>query len=195
MISGSRWGDEGPPDEAYERVTDPGRFRPLHDAVLEKLGRLEAEFDVERVEGYGLDEDLESKRGLARPSVKLSPTDPEAAPITVAFTDFPGLFVRFGRWNSEAFPVCGCDGCEGTAEEEIERLTKMVDSVTVGGFREAVRRPIIPFAGDGFVEVAFLTPSSTHASYSRIERSLARRMSGGRRRLELDWKPWPRRGT
>ena len=187
MISGSRWGDEGPPDEAYGRVTDPGRFGPLHDAVLEILGRLEAEFDVERVEGYGLDEDLESKRGLVRPSVKLSPADPEAAPITVAFTDFPGLFVRFGRWTEEPFPNCGCDACDETAESEIESLTERVDSLTANGLRETVQAPKVPF-GHGSLEVEW-GPPSYGRSWSRINRDLARRMSGGRRRLELDWKP------
>ena len=127
MASRSRWGDEGPPEEAYGRVTDPERFAPLHDAALEMIGRLEADFDVQRVEGYGLDEELESKRGLARPSVRLSPADPEAAPITVVFTDFPGLFVRFGRWKEELFPVCGCDACDETAESGIESLIEKVD--------------------------------------------------------------------
>ena len=105
LTSRSRWGREGPPEDAYGRVTNPERFGPLHDAALEMIGRLEDGFEVERTEGYGLDEELESKRGLARPSIKLSPTDPEAAPVTVVFTDFPGLFVRFGRWYEE--PAAG----------------------------------------------------------------------------------------
>ena len=35
MSEGSRWGPEGPPLEAYSRVTDADRFRPLHGAMLE----------------------------------------------------------------------------------------------------------------------------------------------------------------
>ena len=35
--------------------------------------------------------------------------------------------VRFGRWNTEYFPDCGCDACGGSSEEEIEQLTEMVD--------------------------------------------------------------------
>ena len=191
LTSRSRWGREGPPEEAYGRVTNPERFAPLHDAALEMIGRLEADFNVQRVEGYGLDEELESKRGLARPSVRLSPADPEAAPITVVFTDFPGLFVRFGRWKEELFPVCGCDACDETAESGIESLIEKVDWVTAHGFREAVQAPRGPF-GRGSLEVEWGTPYLGR-HWSRINRDLARRMSGGRRRLELDWKPWPRR--
>ena len=192
MTSRSRWGDEGPPEEAYGRVTNPQRFGPLHEAALEMVARLEGEFEAELAEGYGLDEDLESKRGLARPSVRLSPVDPEAAPITVVFTDFPGLFVRYGRWAEGLFPVCGCDACSETAESGIESLTEKVDLVTANGFREIVQAPWMPFGGHGSLETEWGTPYIGR-SWSRIDGKLARQMSGGRRRLVLDWKPWTRR--
>ena len=194
MTSRSRWGEEGPPEEAYGRVTNPERFAPLHDAALEMIARLEADFDVERVEGYGLDEDMESKRGLARPSVKLNPTDPEAAPITVVFTDFPGLFVRFGRWTEEPFPVCGCDACGGTSEKEIERLTERIYSLTTNGLRETVQAPRGLFGGDGSLEAEWRGPSNYGRSWASMDRKTARRMAG-RRRLVLDWQPWRRRGA
>lgn len=193
MTSPGRWGKEGPPEEAYGRVTNPERFAPLHDAALEMTARLETGFDVERTEGYGLDEDLESKRGLARPSVKLTPTDPEAAPITLVFTDFPGLFVRFGRWVEEPLPDCGCDACDETAESATESLAEKVDWVTGNGFRETVQAPLAPF-GHCSLEVEWGTPYLGR-HWSRLDRKLARRMSGGRRSLVLDWKPWPRRTT
>ena len=131
-----------PPDEAYSRVTNPERFRPLHQAVLKMLDALEARFDVEREQGYGLDdelEDTERKRvTLARPTIALKPTDPEAASVTIVLTDFPGLHIRFGRWFTDSFPSCGCDACDESAEGEIERVTQLIDSVTSGGFRETV---------------------------------------------------------
>ena len=208
---------QDPPEEAYGRVTDAERFRPLHSATLQLMGRLEADFDVERVEGYGLDEELESRVGLTRASVRLSPSDSEAAPITVAFSDFPGLRVRFGQWHIEPFPDCGCDACGGSAEEEIEQLTELVNCVTAGGFREAVQRPLAPFIGRrgrhsplspspstvhrllapfigiGWLEVEFRSSVTMRSGRSRIDGTLASRISGGRRRLELDWKPWPSR--
>ena len=129
-----------PPDEAYSRVTNPERFRPLHDAMLDMLDALETRFNVERVEAYGLDEELESRSrdAATRPSIALTPIDPEAASITVIFTGFPGLNIRFGRWYTDSFPGCGCDACDESAEGELERATEMIDSVTSGGFREAV---------------------------------------------------------
>jgi hypothetical protein len=48
-----RWGIEGPPPEAYTRVTNPERFQPLHSFTEGLVARLEARFDVERTEGYG----------------------------------------------------------------------------------------------------------------------------------------------
>ncbi len=188
-----RWGPEGPPEEAYSQVTDAGRFAPLHTAAIEMIDRLEAEYEVERVEGSGLDDELEERLTCARPSVRLSPVDPDAAPVTVVFSDFPGLHIRFGRWSTDLFPVCGCDACDESVEDEIERLTTMVDSVTTGGFREAVRCPALPFVGDGWLKSEFGAPAWQRSRQSILDRSRARRMAGGRRRLELDWKQWPRR--
>ena len=68
----------GSPPEAYSRVTNPERFRPLHTFMVELIGRLEATFDIDRLEGYGLDDELE-RVDLVRPSVKLLPRDTSAA--------------------------------------------------------------------------------------------------------------------
>ena len=37
----------------------PERFRPLHDFALTLLAQLHASFDVDRIEGYGVDNELE----------------------------------------------------------------------------------------------------------------------------------------
>lgn len=198
MPDGDRWGPEGPPPEAYSRVTNPERFKPLHAAMLEIISRLENDFDVERTEGYGLDEELERNLDLDRPDIRLTPRNPEAAPITVAFSTFPSLHVRFGRWEIEPFPDCGCDACDESAEGEIERLNDMIDDVTAGRFYEGIEIPLISFMGSGWRETRFWSPDDGRASIrsrgrSRLTGQRAREMSGGRRRLELDWKPWPRR--
>ena len=96
-MSTRRWGPEGPPEDAYSRVTNAERFRPLHKMALDMLARLEAEFDVDRVEGYGLDDEMEGHVELARPSVKLTPRGESRAPITMVFTTFPGVGVKVGR--------------------------------------------------------------------------------------------------
>ena len=187
-----------PPDEAYSRVTNPERFRPLHATMLEIIGRLENDYEVKRTVGYGLDEELESRLDLARPSIRLSPRDAGAAPIGVTFSTFPGLHLRFGRWYKEPFPDCGNDACDETAEGEIQRLNDIIDDVTAGRFREAVRRPLISLMGTGWVERELWSPDERRTSTrsfgeSRVDARRAREMSGGHRRLALHWKPWPRR--
>ena len=73
-MRGGRWGIEGPPEEAYFRVTNPERFQPLHDAATELLDRLEREFAVERLEGRDADDEL-GRQSLARPPIRLTPHD------------------------------------------------------------------------------------------------------------------------
>ena len=128
---------KGRPKKRTPAVTNPERFQPLHDAATELLDRLEREFAVERLEGPDADDEL-GRKSLARPAIRLTPHDPQAAPIVVAFSEFPGLHVRFGSWRTEPFPNCGCDACDETADGLIEEMTQMVEDVVSGGFREAV---------------------------------------------------------
>lgn len=200
MPDWSGYGRDGEPntDPAYSRVTNPERFIPLHAAVLEIVGQLENDYEVERTEGYGLDEELERGMDLARPGVKLIPTDPESAPIAIVFTQFPGLRIRLGRWYREPFPVCGCDACDESVEDEIERLSEMFGDVSAGRFREAIEIPPVSPLGSGWVEAQFWSPDERRSSTrsrrtSRVNRKHAFEMSGGRSRLELNWKPWARR--
>jgi hypothetical protein len=102
---GRKWGVEGPPEEAYSRVTNPKRFRPLHGSAERLLGRIEATFDVEREEGYELDDELD--RYAARPTVRLAPRSTEGGSLTIVFTSFPGLLVRLGHWSLSPFPSVG----------------------------------------------------------------------------------------
>lgn len=134
---GRKWGVEGPPEKAYSRVTNPERFRPLHGSAERLLGRLEATFDVEREEGYGLDDEL--GRYAAKPTVRLAPRSTDGGPLTIVFTSFPGLLVRLGQWVVEPVPVCGCDACDETAEQEQARLESLVGDLTTGRLTESIR--------------------------------------------------------
>ena len=136
-----------PRDPAYSRVANADRFLPLHTAMLETIGELESDFEVELMDGYGLDEELERGRDLARSDVKLNPAGPDAAPFVVAFTAFPDLGVRLGRCYVEPFPSCGCDACDETAEGESERLGELLDDMTAGRFREAIEIHPVPLGG------------------------------------------------
>lgn len=126
-----------PPPEAYSRVTNPERFRVLHATMTDTLAYLKAAFDVQQEEGYGLDEEVEQSLELDRPSVRLTPTDPEAAPLVVAFSTFPGLSLRFGRQWKELFPACGCDACGDTGDELVQELNWLIENVVAGRFRES----------------------------------------------------------
>ena len=196
-------GDETSLDDAYSRVTNPERFLVLHEAMLDALARLEAEFDVQREEGYVLDEELERNSDLACPSVRLMPANPGAAPITVAFLNSPTLRIRFGLWWTEPFPDCMCDACtphnsvEGLAEE----LTELIEDVTAGRFWESYspsrhwkegklwgydrdRRHGTVATGDS---------SAVEQILARLRLFRSRGLEFTHERQEVFWQPWPRR--
>lgn len=119
----------------------------------------------------------------------------KSAPIALMVSTFPGLTERFGQWFAEPLPSCGCDACDESAEGESERLNEMVDDVVTGKFREAIRRSLISFRGTGWRETKLWSDVGRRTNRSRVDGLRAREMSGGRRRLELNWKPWRRRRT
>ncbi|PKB70731.1 MAG: hypothetical protein BZY87_09425 [SAR202 cluster bacterium Io17-Chloro-G6] len=186
-MSSYRWGPEGPPPEAYSRVTNPERFAGLHEFADALLNRLEAEFAVQRAEDYGLDPEMESVE-LARPSVRLTPDDADAAPILFTFTAFPGIAARFGCWYWRTFPSCGCDACDESAEGEFERLESSIDDVIAGRFREEIR---LPFFGKAFQTLELWSPSGRSGGPLRLNRSKARQLLAGSDRSLYEWKPWP----
>ena len=190
-MNGHSWGPEGPPLEAYSRVTNSERFAPLHDLATELLNRLELEFNVERVEGPGLDSELEERGKPAHPSTSLVPGDIGAAPITVIFTTFPGLCVRFGRWCTVAFPTCGCDACDETMESEAERLKSMIADLIAGRFREAIE---MPTGGAAWIEWQFWKSAAARSvQRSQLDQTHAQKLLGRGDRSSYQWKPWPRR--
>jgi hypothetical protein len=185
----NRWGLEGPPPEAYSRVTNPERFRPLHDFAQTLLTQLHASFNVEQVRGYGLDSELEVG-DLASQSIRLVPDDPKAAPLVATFTTFPGLRVRVGRWCTAVFPACGCDACDEAADDEAIRLRELIDAVVAGRFREGIA---LPPTGDGWQEWELWSPSRRSSGRLRIDRERAREMLAEIEGSSIEWAPWRRR--
>jgi hypothetical protein len=152
--------------------------------------RLEARFDVERTEGYGLDAELE-RVGTTRATILLTPRSPRTAPIVFAFSPFPGVVTRSGRWQVDPFPSCGCDACDEDAEDEIKRLAWLVDQVTAGRFREAIE---LPAAGAACQRVELWSlDGSRQRSESRLERAEARRRLSETHQAAFDWEAWPLR--
>jgi hypothetical protein len=187
---GNRWGDDGPPPEAYSRVTNPERFRPVIEFTEALLARLERTFQVEREESYGLDSLLEQGK-LIRAPVKLSPAKVRAAPVTIAFTDFPGVGALFGRWHRSWFPSCGCDACDETANTAIQGLQSTVEAVTAGRFREAIVRDAERVL---WLQHELLHDKGRSAGSMRIEPENVRTWLGGDEEEALiEWEPWPLR--
>ncbi len=176
--------------EAYGRVTNPKRFAVLHDVATQLLQQLARDFDVERSEGYGIDPEVERGIRLARPTVTLTPRDGTAAAVAVAFSAFPGLRVRFGRWCTVTFPGCGCDACNENPDDEVIRLKWTVTSVIEGRFFEAIQIGVT----DASTEWAFWSSDrSEHATVSGHREQVQNLLTESDRSWYA-WKPWSRRG-
>lgn len=167
-------------DDAYGRATNPERFQPVSDRVEALLGELESRYRVTRAEGPHLDPEFAARK-LTRRIVRLEPESTDAAPLTVAFTTYPGVYVRFGLWHDESYPSCGCDGCGEEPGQVVEQLDRDVGALVAGRFTEALtastRRHELhgedwASSGEGRV------PGGTQA------------MGGPQERR---WAPWPRR--
>ncbi len=176
------WTGEGSPDEAYSRVTEPERLRPLHDWTLENVERLCTEYDVTLEKGEGIDTELE-RYSPARPTIKLTTRHDSCAPITIAFTEFPRLAVRVGRWVTDYFPSCGRDACDEIPEEEFERPTELSSDVVARQLRESMR---LQTEGDGWSSRQFWSDDERRNSGgSRVPRAKAAQVLGGKNEIAL----------
>lgn len=164
-----------PPDDAYGRVADSGRYRRLYDHGAALVERLQRIYDVE-VQEDAVDEDL-----TVRPTdrvVRLVPANADAATITIAFTDFPGLIVRYGDHHVVAYPRCGCDACDEDVGRLIEEMEQQFNDLAEGRFSEAVGR-----RERTYIFGARMTTERLPSPTSRKERG---------RRL---WSSWPERAA
>lgn len=181
-------GPAEPLDDAYSRFTNQERFKPLHEWALKKVARLHSEYDVTLEEGFGLDDKLE-RAPLSSPTVRLTPLQDSCAPVTIAFTDSPGLEVRVGRWATDGFPTCHCDACDEMPEEEFERLTELLDDVVAGRFRESMR---LQWDGSGWSSREFWNDDGirTRSGGSLESRGKSARVLDGKVEIVLEWMPW-----
>jgi hypothetical protein len=180
---------EGSASEAYSRVTNPERFRPLHRLAIDLVEHLAAEYAVRRSEDFHLLPGMVPFHH-ARLPVTLSPVLPNAAPISVAFTPFPSLVVRFGRWIGEPFPSCACDACAATADGEGVRLHALVDDVVAGRFREEISIPLFGSARLGWSFGGIGGTSGRQSGWRGISRDHALVLRGQGSGV-VHWSPWP----
>lgn len=185
------WDHDEPASEGYSQITDPERFRPLHRLAGDLLERLSSEYKVTWSESFELLPGM-TPFDHARPPVTLVPFAPNAAPIAIAFTHFPSLVARFGRWIAEPFPSCACDGCAETAESEGARLEARIQDVVAGRFAEEISIPVVGdtrlywFFGD------ISGPSGHQHGWSHLPRKHAQALRGRSPNL-MQWSPWSRR--
>ena len=117
-------------------MTDAERYRVLHGAGREQAGHLSRNHSVKVLTGPDLDGDLAQGAEIEE-AVRLQPRS-GGAPLTIGFTTFPGLIVRYGQWHVEAYPACGCDACNEDPVDLIERFRERVAVVVSAGFNESL---------------------------------------------------------
>jgi hypothetical protein len=187
---GRRW-PGSPPEETYSVDTHPERFAPLHAVADALVAHLRTAYDVVVDEGVAVADDLNrpSFSDVLR-AVRLRPTDPRCAAVTVVFDAYPGISVHSGLLHDARYPHCGCDACDEEWEAVATDLEQHVFAVVTGNFREA----IVPGA-ELPVRHAFTFPEGGRSGESRADGFPPERVSKARevlRDLPAGWAPWPR---
>jgi hypothetical protein len=168
---------------AHPHSKDTERFAVLHDAADRLLDGLTERYMVERRETKEL---LGADQGLVR-MVRLIPRTPTAGPLAIAFTDFPGLHVRLGRWWSEDLPGCGCDVCDEDPAELIEVLRAQTSALIEGGLWERVRRGV----GGSWFEIRLIGDRINARREGPLTKKDARNARRGGFAAPVQWAPWP----
>jgi len=125
---GYPWGPEGPPAEAYSRVTrDLGTlYAPLAGAGQDAVRRLAVEYDV-----IAQDVPHSERTRFERivEAIALVPRDGSTPTVTIGWTDLPGLTVRLGEDGTAAVPPCGCDACAESLEQCLDMFATELEQV------------------------------------------------------------------
>lgn len=184
--------EQGPPSEAYSRVTNPERYRVLHGVAEQLLDRLDAEYLVDRAEGSDVDRTLAGRRPVER-VVRLTPSEGNGAPLTIGFSSFPGLYVRYGVFLATALPHCRCDACDEDPVGLSEELTRRSRLLAQGLYKEE----LLPgnewqyVFGGGFPTPGEALPMEYEAS--RGGPINTDYIDGPATPARNDWGPWIRR--
>jgi hypothetical protein len=172
---------DSPPPEAYEKVTNPERFRVLHEAARQLLDDLASEYAVERRDYLATDP---SAQDAEAPAVQLVPASSEAGTVTIVFTAFPGLVITLGRWREFSLPACGCDACDDDPADLIDELREEIARLVGGTFAERLSH-----GWRAGVSWGPSTEPPDRWGWMALSRSEAKRMGTAGR---IDWAPWPR---
>ena len=181
--------DVGPRPEGYSRVSNAARFGVLHDGAAVLLDELTDRYTVERRETK---EPLGPEAGapIVR-IVRLVPHSPAAGLLAVAFTDFPGIVLRLGRWYEDRLPSCGCDNCDEDPHELVADLRAHVTAHIEGGLWERVRRGLT----GSWRETRLVGHGLMIDGSAQLEPAAARAARREGLAAPVQWAPWPRRGS
>ena len=170
---------EQPPDEAYGRVTNPGRYQTVVDATEGLVASLVEDFEVSVETGVAATDFPEWHEPEA-PTTRLVPTC--GMSIAVMYTDFPGVVLAIGELRSwglhDAFPSCGCDACDEKPEELSDAITELLDAAVGGSYREGLTRKKLSRTWGGRGNSRYLRRGEWK-QYGELR--------------ALSWEPWPRR--
>lgn len=160
----------------------------LHEAAEDILDELTDGYMVDRREGKeptGPAPDAEVVR-----TVWLVPRSPAAGPLAVAFTDFPGIVLRLGRWFVEPLPACGCDDCAADPAVLVENLRLQATAHVEGGLWESVRRGVT----GSLLDTRLIGPGLRTVRQTPIDAAQARAARREGFAAAVQWAPWSRRG-
>lgn len=108
----------------------------MQEEARELVAELRREFELEVRDGLADDPVLARSAVEFEEAVQLVPLGDRTSPITIAFTNFPAVFVRWGRWQLSAYPGCGCDACDEDPADVSALLRADIDAVTAGRVAE-----------------------------------------------------------
>ena len=177
------WSGEGPPEDAYSRVSEPERFAPLHSWALEVVARLQSEYEVTLDEAGIADADLE-RSPLSRPLMNSPNSD--SLRHHHCLTDFPGLGVRRAAGSST---VPSCVGAASTnARAAFEGFADLLSDVVAGRFRESM---YLDRSGDGrSTRQLWCGEHRRSSGGSYLPRDKAVQILDGKTEIFMEWMPW-----
>lgn len=192
---GERWKDNGytPPENSYSVTSNPERFRDLHRVADALIDFLTDSYRVTVIDDLRFAADLLVSGADVVRAVRLTPGDQAAAPLTFAFTSFPGIVVHSGVLHDFIYPSCGCDACDETALTQSEGLEQLVLGVAAGSYRERY-----PVGSNQEPQYALTNPDGSGSSSGGggAETIDAGRLAAAEQVLSAlpgGWQPWPRR--
>jgi hypothetical protein len=186
---GRRWGENGPPEDAYSRTSNLDRFAGLHAVAHALIEWLRSTFDVEVDTGPQVAADLLLQPDDPIHSARLTPSSTESAPLTFVLTSFPGVYLHAGVLHDFHFPVCGCDACDDDVRSLAEELEWTVRMVVIGHYRESVNLQASGWLGYRLEEPGVRTSSGK----SRADELPVERLDHALHLVPADglWRPWP----